>query len=275
VAEAAIGLRAQGRQAEFVAGPEVGLFGVLRTEVAGLRAVVEQRLARDVAEADAVRKALNWLLLGAAVAAVLCVGLALGGLRRGVTRPLAALVESVRRVADGELDRPVPTGGPAEFAAIAAAVERIRGTLDEQDRVASRPVDPDGPGSSAPPPSVLAVRVTDALARVPEQLGVRPDLRVEGAAGRQVPRRTADELLEALDRALDGLVETRARLDALEVEVAVDAEEAAVSLIARGIVPGEWTAEVRGGARRWPGTCRVVDLDPELAVVEWSLPLPR
>lgn len=293
------------------------LSGTLRSEVAGLRAAVEQRLARDVAEADAVRMALSWLLSAAVVVAVVCVVLAAVGVRRWVSRPLAALVDAVEGVAGGDLDRPVPVTGPAEVAAVGGAVDRMRVLLGERRAAAagaSEGVSDElrdgvlrrlsgigaelaavvgrhptlvgelrGPADELgrairdlgvpAPTSALAVRVVEALARVPEQLGVRADVRVDGAAGREVPVPTADELLGALDRALDGLVETRARLDGLEVELAVDADEAALSLIARGIVPGEWTADVRGVARRWPGACRVVDLDPELAVVEWSLPL--
>ncbi len=338
VAEPAIDLRAQGRQAELdeliSRGRGASLFAVLRADVDEMRAVIERRTAAEVAHLALVRTALTAVLIGMALLGVLGAVLAVLGIRRSVSRPLGALVDAVERVADGDLDRPVPTGGPPELAVLGGAVDRLRVMLNgqrrsavrvaeldaelrESDRMAAelrdgavrrllristeltalagrhpelagglaRPIgdldqavaevraaaaggDPAGDGAGP-----LALRVAAVLARAPEQLGVHPDLRIDQAPGLEVPGSGVDALVDALDQALVALVETRARLEVMEVELAVTERGAALCMTANGVVPGEWTSTVRDRASRFDGTCRVVDLDPDLTVVEWTVPL--
>ena len=339
VTELAIGLRAQGRPADLDElidrGRGATLFAVLRADVDGMRAVIQRRTAAEIAHLALVRAALTAVLIGAAGVGVLGAVLAVVGIRRSVSRPLGALVDAVERVADGDLDRPVPTGGPPEFAVLGGAVDRMRVMLNDQrrsavrvaeldaelresDRVAAelrdgavrrllristeltaltgrhphlagelaRPIgeldqavaevraaavggDPAGPDGADP----LASRVAAVLARAPELLGVHPDLRIEQAPGLEVPGSGVDALVDALDQALVALVETRARLEVMEVELAVTERGAALCVTANGVVPGEWTSTVRDRASRFDGICRVVDLDPDLTVVEWTVPL--
>jgi CHASE3 domain sensor protein len=268
-AERAVEARAQGRPVDPVT--EAGLFDELRARTGELRAAVERRAGADLADLAVGRSVLVWLPVAAGLLGLLAAVFAAAGIRRSVGRPLAELVRSVERAADGELDRPITTDGPAELVALAAAADRMREGLLDRRPPAGDPPQPAGP----PHPGVLATRVADRLGRVPGLLGVHPDLRIDAAPAGDVPPGQVDELVTALDRALDGLVDTRARLDAMEVEVAVTAREAALSLTARGVVPEEWTSEMRAGGRRLSGTCRIVDLDPELTVVEWSVPLGR
>lgn len=336
VAEPAVDLRAEGRQAELdqlvAASPGVPLFATLRAETAELREAIERRVDREVASATAVRSAVTGVLLGAAVLGLGCVLLAVAGIRRLVSRPLAELVGAVERVAGGDLDRPVPATGPPEFAAVGGAVDRMRLMLNEQRRTAVRVAElqesdrvatelGDGvvrrlfgvgtaltalagrhpalsgelgrsideldraigevrsaatgaPGPVPEPQPSTAARLADVLARVPRLLSVHPDVRMDAAAD-GMPPETADRLVGVLDRALDGLVETRARLDGMEVELAGGAADIGLTLSVRGVLPGQWVADVRAGARGWPGACRVVDLDPELTAVEWTLPRNR
>jgi CHASE3 domain sensor protein len=329
----AIALRAEGRQAELdalvAASPGVPLFADLRRQTGELRELIAQRVAADTSAAATVRSVLAWVLGGAALVAVLGVVAAAVGIRRALTRPLAQLVDAVERVADGDLDRSVPTAGPPELAVVGGAVDRMRlmlnehrraevraAELRESDRVAAdlrdgvvhrlfglsmgltalsartpalagelaRPIAEldrviaevraaatGVGGPEAAQRSALTARVGEVLDRVPDLLGVDPDLRVGSTSPREVPEPVVEELVSALERAVDGLAEVRARLDAVEVEVEVAAGAVALSLTARGVVPGEWTAGLRAGAS--PGVRRVVDLDPELVVVEWTVPL--
>ena len=271
VAAPAVEARVQGRLAELAVGSEVPRSAELRAEVGDLRRAAEQVTAADAAAARALWSVLTWTLVGAAVAAVLGVVLAVAVLRRSVTRPLAALVDAAERVADGDLEQPVPARGPAEVAAVGGAVERMRVLLNGQ-----HPATEEGTaaGAAVAPPE-LAVRVADVLDRASDPLGIRPDLKVDNAAGHEVAEPAAGELIAVLDSAVTGLLDTRARLDSLQVELSVTAEEASLIVTVSGVVPGEWTGDMRVAARRWPGTCRIIDLDPDLTVVEWVVALER
>ncbi|WP_214406563.1 CHASE3 domain-containing protein [Pseudonocardia lacus] len=141
-AEPAIALRSQGRQGELdemiARGPGAPLFADLRADVDALRGAIEDRVAAEVARVRAVRSTRTWILGGAIGLGLLGAALAVVGLRRAVSRPIADLIESVEQVAAGDLDRRVPTGGPPELAAVGAAVDRMRAALDDHRRAAVR-----------------------------------------------------------------------------------------------------------------------------------------
>ncbi|MBD3161995.1 MAG: HAMP domain-containing protein [Candidatus Eisenbacteria bacterium] len=56
------------------------------------------------------------------------------GLARGLTRPLARLVEAARALGRGDLDRPIPVGRADEVGFLARTLEEDRGRLAERDR---------------------------------------------------------------------------------------------------------------------------------------------
>ncbi|MCO1656992.1 CHASE3 domain-containing protein [Pseudonocardia humida] len=142
VAEPAIGLRARDDQAGLddlvVRAPGPPLSAGLRDHVAGLRAAIEARIAADAARVRTVGTTLTWVLSGAVGLGVLGAGLAVLGVRRALSDPLGRLIDAVERVAEGDLDRPVPADGPAELAALGAAVDRMRTMLDEHRGAAVR-----------------------------------------------------------------------------------------------------------------------------------------
>jgi signal transduction histidine kinase/DNA-binding response OmpR family regulator len=64
----------------------------------------------------------RWFLLVTAVVTALVLGLALRRVGRRINGPVTEVAEAARRVLDGDLSRPAPVSGPAEIAAMAAAV---------------------------------------------------------------------------------------------------------------------------------------------------------
>jgi CHASE3 domain sensor protein len=142
VVEPAIELRGQGRGTELdemvAQAPGVPRFPALRDAVDGLRAAIESRVGAEAARVDGVRSTLTWLLGAAIGLGVLGAVLAVVGVRRAVSRPLGELIDAVERVADGDLDSPVPRGGPPELAALGGAVDRMRTVLNDHRRTAVR-----------------------------------------------------------------------------------------------------------------------------------------
>ncbi|MCK9874543.1 ATP-binding protein [Frankia sp. Ag45/Mut15] len=87
--------------------------------------------ARAEARADLmhVRRLRNWTF--GAIAAVILAGavLAFVGLRRAVSAPLARLASDADRVAAGDFDHPIRTGGPADIQTVARTVDLMRDRL--------------------------------------------------------------------------------------------------------------------------------------------------
>jgi signal transduction histidine kinase len=92
---------------------------VLLSYLEALRSQSRQQLA------DAARS-LEAIALGIGLALVVGLVAVTVGLRRGVTRPVQALVGQVRTVAAGDFGQPVRGGGPAELVALAGDVDGMR-----------------------------------------------------------------------------------------------------------------------------------------------------
>jgi methyl-accepting chemotaxis protein len=71
----------------------------------------------------------NRILLVGALSVLLLVAAVWLGLRRGVGKPLGAVVDAVRAVADGRLDYPVPVGRNDEVGKVAAALRQMQRDL--------------------------------------------------------------------------------------------------------------------------------------------------
>lgn len=83
--------------------------------------------AQDAARAIAGNFRMLDLMLGAlAAGGLIVVGLLIVVLPPAVTRPIAALAQSARNMSTGDLDRPVPATGIAEFSELSEALERSR-----------------------------------------------------------------------------------------------------------------------------------------------------
>jgi CHASE3 domain sensor protein len=196
IVEPAIALRAQGRMAELdelvARFPGASPFAALRDGVDALRIAIEERVAVEVARVRAVRSALTWVLGGAIGLGVLGAALAVVGVRRAVSRPLEELIDAVERVAGGELDRPVPTDGPPELAALGTAVDRMRTMLNEDRRTAVR-------AAALSESDRVAADLRDGAVR--RLLAIGTALTSLGARNPQVAERLAGQVAE-LDRAV-------------------------------------------------------------------------
>lgn len=105
------------------------LFDELRDRLDVLRTAVQDLVAVASRHFNATRSWAVSVILGTVGVALLLGGFTLVGLRRSVTRPLAALVSGICAVADGAVERPVRASGPAEIASIGAAAEQMRVSL--------------------------------------------------------------------------------------------------------------------------------------------------
>jgi signal transduction histidine kinase len=105
------------------------LFDRIRAALALLQAKIAARvlLARDRL-ASAATTTTATLAVIAVLLALTVLGTALA-LRRTVTEPLTRLARSARRVAGGELDHELKSGGPRDIAALASDVESMRTAL--------------------------------------------------------------------------------------------------------------------------------------------------
>lgn len=126
------------------------LFDQLRTELRALAAHTDDMAAAQVARIQSVQQTAGIIQAIGAVMLVFSVAGAVIAARRLLTRPVKALVEGVKRVADGDYDRPISRPGLRETAEIADAVEQMRLSLrastdrlvdselrDEQARIAA------------------------------------------------------------------------------------------------------------------------------------------
>jgi signal transduction histidine kinase len=111
-----------------------------KAEFDAFRAAAATQQDHLLAERDSARASLqhistlrNWVFTAIAVVILLLAALISEALRRGVTKPLEALSEDVRRVSDGEFDHPVDsTSGPADLRLLASDVEGMRRRLAEE-----------------------------------------------------------------------------------------------------------------------------------------------
>jgi signal transduction histidine kinase len=103
------------------------LVALLLLEVGVAVLVARQHAHDDVATVVAVVAGTAALVVGVGAFALL---------RRSLGRPMAALLQRVDELADGELDAPVPVGGPPELARLAGEIERMR--LQLRDEVGRR-----------------------------------------------------------------------------------------------------------------------------------------
>jgi PAS domain S-box-containing protein len=113
-----------GSVVERVDGVEL-LVGYARLPSTGWGVVVERPVEIALADARASRELAYALLVGSLAAATL-VGLLLS---KRVTRPLATLSASVERLAEGDLNAPIPSAGSAEVVLLARAFTTMRDRL--------------------------------------------------------------------------------------------------------------------------------------------------
>jgi signal transduction histidine kinase len=123
-------------------GPGKARFDTVRARFGALQAgLAVERAATGQALSTATTQLL--VLLGTGLAVILLAGVVVArSLRRWVVAPLATLGGSVRRVAGGELTRPVEPSGPPEIEALGVDVEAMRRRIvRELDDVASARAD--------------------------------------------------------------------------------------------------------------------------------------
>jgi signal transduction histidine kinase len=121
-----------------VAGTSLRLFDAVRDDMDALRAAVDDRVTAALADVQMTQQRTLWVLgatvIGTAVLVLLGVRLTASSL----SRPLTQLVQAASAVADGHLDRRVPTTGPPEFVQLGDAVERMRVRLRSETSTAAR-----------------------------------------------------------------------------------------------------------------------------------------
>ncbi len=120
------------------AGEGKSRFDVVRSDLDAVQATIDQASEANRVRTQSDQRSLrNVLVAGLVAVAALIVALMLL-LTRWVTRPTSQLVESVGVVAGGDFREMVDVDGPPEFAAIGAAVDRMRqrilAELDELER---------------------------------------------------------------------------------------------------------------------------------------------
>jgi signal transduction histidine kinase len=101
-------------------------FDVLRSRLDNLSAHINARIGKQLGRARAAQTAATAIALAALAVALLAAIAVTFLLRRVLVEPVARLIQQVQRVAGGDVERSVETGGPAEVAAVAAAVEHMR-----------------------------------------------------------------------------------------------------------------------------------------------------
>ncbi|QZT58191.1 CHASE3 domain-containing protein [Mycolicibacterium austroafricanum] len=126
------------------------VFDRLRTELRALAAHTDAMAEAQLMQIQSVQRTANIVQAVGAVMLVLSVIGAVIAVRCLLTRPVGMLVDRVKRVADGDYDRPIIRPGLRETAEIADAVEQMRLSLrastdrlidselrDEQARIAA------------------------------------------------------------------------------------------------------------------------------------------
>jgi signal transduction histidine kinase len=103
-----------------------------------LRTNVNRHTSNAVAQVASAQDRTVALMIGTLVLTGLLVALRVVLTVLQVSRPLTRLVGEVSAVADGDLDRPVPTGGVPELRRLAAAVESMRLRLLQERTAAAR-----------------------------------------------------------------------------------------------------------------------------------------
>lgn len=115
-------------------------FDILRARLAALTNRIDALANAELDRIDALNRDANLVTIAACALTVAVALLAVPALRRVLVRPLDGLIGRIHRVAGGNYDESIPAGGPAELAAIAAAVERMRRSIlrSTDDLVAAR-----------------------------------------------------------------------------------------------------------------------------------------
>jgi signal transduction histidine kinase len=102
------------------------LFDNIRQPLASLEAELTVQRDRAIASLNDSARTLDAVCVGLAVALLLVVGGVAAGLRATATRPLTRLAAEARRVAAGDFEHEVASGGPREAADLAVDVNRMR-----------------------------------------------------------------------------------------------------------------------------------------------------
>ncbi len=105
------------------------LFDILRGHLAALMARTNTLTAVQLARISDAERTADIVTVVAAALAVLIAVLAFPLVRRALTRPLATLLASLRRVSAGAYDEDIDIAGPAEFAAIGADINTMRESI--------------------------------------------------------------------------------------------------------------------------------------------------
>ncbi len=123
-----------GAELDAMASRDNQLFIAVRHELDGLDGRTRALVTSELNQISNAQLAANVVIAVSGVLALCVAVVAVPVLRRMLTRPLTRLVGQVRRVAGGHSDESIQPGGPAEFALIGAAVERMRQSMVEESR---------------------------------------------------------------------------------------------------------------------------------------------
>jgi signal transduction histidine kinase len=121
-----------------VTGTSLRSFDAVRDQMDALRSVVDDRVAGALADVQTTQQRTLWVLGATVIGTALLVVLGVRLTASSLSRPLTRLVQAALDVADGDLDRKVPTSGPPEFVQLGNAVERMRVRLRSETSTAAR-----------------------------------------------------------------------------------------------------------------------------------------
>ena len=127
-------------QADLVSAAEQAKtrFDVLRSRLDSLSAHINARIGKQLGRVRTAQTAATAIALGALAVALLAVVAVSFLLRRVLAEPVSRLIQQVQRVAAGDVEHSVETGGPAEIATIASAVEHMRARILHDSEAAAR-----------------------------------------------------------------------------------------------------------------------------------------
>ena len=102
------------------------LFDAVRSALENQERHMDTLHAQARRDLDRAARALLWIAIGVAVALLAGVGVLTVGLRRAITNPITDLTGQVRAIAQGDFERPMIPGGPAELVQLSGDVDSMR-----------------------------------------------------------------------------------------------------------------------------------------------------
>ena len=216
----------------------------MREVARSLFTTVAARVNADKEQAVASGERDSWLVLGGS-AAILLTSLALAWLvaRAGITRPLAAGIEAVTRLAEGDHDSEVTgTDRGDEIGTLARALQVLRAGAQERRRLEAQAA------QESKAREQHAARIVALTQRFEKQVDAVLDAVAHSAAGMQTTSQTMSAAAEETSRQAGAVASASTQASANVQTVAAAAEELSASIHEIGRQTGQSSAIARTAA---------------------------